>query len=448
MEETLSSLPVSTRLRRIAEKARDRQWVFKTLAHLIDVPLLRESFLGLRAGAAPGIDGQSKSDYGRCLDQNLGELHERLRSLRYRATPSRRMWIEKEDGSQRALSIPALEDKIVQKAVSQLLSAIYEQDFYDFSYGYRPDRSAHDALDALWHQLMALGGVWLVDADIRGYFDHVPHGQLRDVLKQRVNDGGLHRLIGKWLKTGCLEGEQRTRPESGVPQGGVISPILSNIYLHVVLDEWFEQEVRPRLRGKSFLIRFADDFLIGCELREDACKVLRVLPKRLGRYGLELHPQKTQLVRFRRPARGAGRDDDGNGTFDFLGFTHHWGKDRKGSWIVKRRTSASRLRRAMKAMSEYCKRSRHLPLLEQHKALRAKLMGHYGYYGIRGNWDQLARYLSHTQRTWRKWLARRDRIRQLSWKKFRTWKVFQTLPRPRILAIHAQQTLAGQRTRC
>jgi len=442
MVETLSSLTVSTRLRRIAEMALDRGRVFTTLAHLIDMQLLRESFRRLRRQAAAGTDGRTKAEYAEDLESNLTDLHRRLTSREYRATPARRMWIPKGDGGKRQLSIPALEDKIVQKATSLLLEAVYERDFYDFSYGFRPGRNAHQALSRLWHQTTELGGVWLIDADIRGYFSHVPHGKLKEVLQRRVNDGGLLRLVGKWLKVGALEGDSVVRATSGVPEGGVISPVLSNVYLHEALDAWFAEEVQPRLKGRSFLIRYADDFVIGCELEEDARRVLDVLPKRLAVYGLELHPDKTRLVRFRRPARHDDRDD-GNGTFEFLGFTHHWGRGRSGSWVVKRRTSAKRLRRAMSAITAWCKRHRHDSLHAQSQVLSVKLHGHYSYYGIKGNSGGIRCYHRHIERAWHKWLARRGG-RPLSWKKLKATAAFRRLPPPRLVHTAEQLMLSGQ----
>jgi len=430
----MSSPTLSTRFQQIAEQASDKAKVFTSLAHLIDRELLRESFGQLRREAAPGVDGQTAEEYSADLDAHLRDLHERLRSQQYRATPALRAWIPKEDGSQRPLAIPILEDKIVQRAVVLLLTPIYEQDFYEFSYGFRPKRSAHDALHALREHCMKLGGVWLVDADVQGFFDSVPHGQLQQILRQRVNDGGIVRLVGKWLKAGILEGEKLTHPETGTPQGGVISPLLANIYLHTVLDEWFAQQVQPRLRGRSFLIRFADDFVVGCEFEDDARRVLEVLAKRLAKYGLSLHPEKTRLVQFRRPPRGKP-PADGNGTFDFLGFTHHWTLSRRGFWVIKRRTARKRLQRSMRAISQWCKRNRHEPMAVQCKQLGQKLRGHYGYYGIVGNFRALETVFQHTRQAWRKWLSRRSWKSYVSWEKFlKLEKVFD-LPAPRI--VHA-----------
>jgi RNA-directed DNA polymerase len=428
----MSSPTLSTRFQRIAEQAADKAKVFTTLAHLLDRELLWEAFGQLREEAAPGIDGQTAAEYAVELDRHLKELHERLRSQQYRATPARRVWIPKEDGSQRPLAIPTLEDKIVQRAVVLLLTPIYEQDFYEFSYGFRPQRGAHDALHALREHCMNLGGVWLVDADVRGFFDSVPHGQLQQILRQRVNDGGIVRLVGKWLQSGILEGGRITHPETGTPQGGVISPLLANIYLHTVLDEWFAQQVQPRLRGRSFLIRFADDFVVGCEFEDDARRVLEVLAKRLAKYGLSLHPDKTRLVQFRRPPRVKA---EGNGTFDFLGFTHYWTLSRRGFWVIKRRTARKRLQRSMRAISQWCQRNRHAPMAVQFKKLGRKLRGHYGYYGIAGNFRALEAVFQHTRQAWRKWLSRRSWKSYVSWEKFLKLEKIFDLPAPRI--VHA-----------
>jgi RNA-directed DNA polymerase len=431
----LSSPTLSTRFQRIAEQASDKARVFTTLAHRIDVELLREAFGQLRREAAPGVDGQTATEYAVDLEGRLGDLHERLSRQQYRASPGRRVWIEKEDGSQRPLAIPILEDKIVQRAVVLLLSPIYEQDFYEFSYGFRPGRGAHDALHALREHCMELGGVWLVDADVRGFFDSVNHGLLQQILRQRVNDGGIVRLVGKWLKAGIQEGGSITHPETGTPQGGVISPLLANIFLHTVLDEWFVEQVQPRLRGRSFLIRFADDFVIGCELEDDARRVLGVLAKRLAKYGLSLHPDKTRLVRFQRPSR-VQPESAGNGTFDLLGFTHYWGRSRRGFWVIKRRTARKRLQRSMLAISQWCRRHRHKPMALQCKKLGQKLRGHYGYYGIVGNFGALAVVYQHTRQVWRKWLSRRSWKSSVSWEKFLQLEKIFVLPRPRI--VHAK----------
>jgi RNA-directed DNA polymerase len=315
-----------------------------------------------------------------------------------------------------------------------LLEAVYEQDFHDISYGSRPGISAHTALGQTRGQIMELGIGSIVEADIRGCFDTLDHGVLRECLHRRVHDGGIDRLIGKWLKAGIQDGGELLHPEKGAPQGGVISPMLANIYLHYVLDEWWIEVVQPRLKGQAFLVRYCDDFIIGCELEEDARRVLEVLPKRLGKYGLAIHPEKTRLVPFQAPRAGTQRGEH-NDTFDFLGFTHYWEKSRRGYWVVKRRTMRKRQRRAMKAIAEWCRWNRHVPLKEQYRILGQKLQGHYQYYGLRGNYRSMELLYEHTRRVWHKGLSRRSRESYIPWKKFR--KLLEVLPLPTPKVIHA-----------
>lgn len=432
MDGRLSPLSVSTRLQLIAEQARRRpDWVFTNLAHLIDVQLLWEAYRRTRKASAPGVDGVTAAEYRVNLVANLSKLHERLRRQQYYAPPVKRTYREKEDGSRRPIGMPAFEDKIVQRAAAMLLRAVYEQDFCDCSYGFRPGRNPHDALEQLRNQC-GWGNInWVVDADVSGYFDNIPHGPLLEIIRQRVNDGGIIRLIGKWLNAGVMEGEDLFYPERGTPQGGSISPMLANIYLHEVLDKWFVQEVKPRLRGRCYLIRFADDFIIGCELERDARRLMALLPQRFGRYGLTIHPTKTKLVKFSRPKLS----DDGksNGTFDFLGFTHYWARSRKGTWVVKRKTAAKRLRRAGKQVWEWCRGHRHKPLLEQYEKLCLKLRGHYQYYGLRSNYPALRTYQEHVKRAWRSWLNRRGGKQWLTLPRFDKLLTILPLPRPRLV---------------
>lgn len=428
----MSSETLSLKLQTIAAQARDRSRVFTTLAHLIDEELLREAYRHVRKDAAPGVDGQTGAQYAENLDDRLRDLHERLRSRRYRAQPVRRVRIRKAGGGERPIGIPSFEDKIVQRAVVLLLTAVYEEDFYDFSYGFRPGRGAHDALHALWQGCMGMGGGWVIDADIRGFFDAVDRAELRAILRRRINDGGILRLIGKWLKAGALDAGELVNPETGTPQGGVISPLLANVYLHVVLDAWFAEVVQPRLRGPSLLIRYADDFLIVCRREDDARRVLRVLPKRLGKYGLDLHPDKTRLVRFRR-ARRTSPTNGGAETLTFLGFTHHWGRSRRGSWVVKRRTASRRLRATQTSIARWCRTYRHLPVADQHRILSWKLRGHFQYFGITGNLRALRVVSRHTERVWRKWLNRRGGKPALNWSQYQRFKRAYPLPRPRIV---------------
>ena len=387
MEETSGSLHISTRLERIATLARQlRDQPLTTLAHHIDLDWLREAHRRTRKDGATGVDGQTAGEYAANLEGNLRSLLERAKSGTYRAPPVRRVYIPKDSGEMRPLGIPTFEDKVLQRAVAMVLEAVYEQEFLDCSYGFRPGRSAQQALDVLHREASKMAGGWVVEVDIRKYFDSIDHERLREVLHGRIRDGVILRLVGKWLNAGVLEDGCVTHPDAGSPQGGVVSPVLANIFLHVVLDVWFEREVQPRTRGRAHLVRYADDAVMLFEYEEDAHRVMSVLPKRFGKYGLTLHPDKTRLVPFKRPdrmARTRGDDEgpDEPGTFDFLGFTIHWGKSpMTGKWVVKTRTAADRFRRALKRISQWCKANRHEPLERQRQVLHRKLRGHYGYY--------------------------------------------------------------------
>jgi RNA-directed DNA polymerase len=337
----------------------------------------------------------------------------------------------------RPIGVPSFEDKLLQRAVQMVLEPLYEQEFHDCSYGFRPGRSAHDALQTLWDGLMRMGGGWIIDLDIRKFFDTLDHACLRDILKRRVNDGVLLRLIGKWLNAGVLEDGELSYPERGTPQGGVISPMLSNIYLHEVLDKWFSNEVKPRLKGEAFLIRFADDAVLVFARKEDAERVMEVLPKRFGKYGLTVHPEKTRLIWFGKPDEREGEilDPPRWEKFNFLGFTHYWGRSRKGQWVVKRKTEAGRFTRALKKVAEWCRRNRHEPLKDQQRALAQKLRGHYAYYGITGNGRCLNNFLYEVERVWRKWLMRRTRGHYIRWERFND--LLRRYPLPAVKVVHS-----------
>jgi group II intron reverse transcriptase/maturase len=329
------------------------------------------------------------------------------------------------------LGIPTFEDKVLQRAVVMVLQAVYEQDFLDCSYGFRPGRSAHQMLEAVWKATMK--GGWVIEVDIRKFFDAIPHGELREILRRRVTDGVLLRLIGKWLNAGVLEDGAFTRPETGTPQGGVVSPLLGNIFLHVVLDEWFHREVKSRLAGQAWLFRYADDAVIVFANERDARRVYEVLPKRFERFGLKLHPEKTRLVEFRRPD---DEDDDGgpkgSASFDLLGFTHFWSKSRSGRWIVKRRTAKDRFRRALARIVSWCRGHRHEDLRAQQQGLARKLKGHYEYYGITNNSRALELFFRETTRAWCKWLAKRSQRARVTWDRMTLLLEWFPLPRPRI----------------
>jgi len=413
MTSTQELESVSTKIQRIAELAKrhpDRSFV--SLSHHIDLHWLWEAYERIRKDGAPGIDGVTAEAYEQDLLSHLQRLLEAVKSGSYKAPPVRRVWIAKADGNKtRPIGIPTLEDKILQRAVVMILEAIYEQDFLEVSYGFRPNRSAHQALDTVWTGLSRMGGGWVLEIDIKSYFDRMDHSHLRRFLERRVRDGVLRWLIDKWLKAGVLEDGQLSYREEGTPQGGVVSPILANLYLHHVLDTWFEGEVKPRLVGASSLVRYADDAVLMFANEADARKVLAVLPKRFARFGLELHPTKTRLVHFIPPTN---RKEGEQGTFDLLGFTHYWGKSRRGLWVIKRKTAGDRLSRSLKRIKRWCRRHRHDRLKEQHEALSRKLKGHYAYYGIVGNRPALFRFREEAVRIWVKWLGRRSQ-RPLTW---------------------------------
>jgi RNA-directed DNA polymerase len=407
--------------------------VLYSLNHVIDFEWMREAYLRTRKDGATGIDGVTAADYEANLEANLRDLLERIKSGRYHAPPVRRTYIPKADGSQRPLGIPTFEDKIAQRAVAMVLEAIYEQDFLPCSYGFRPGRSAHQALRELFGVITRQGQYWVIEVDIRKYFDSIPHSELRTILDQRVTDGVIRRMIGKWLNAGVLEDGSLRLATEGTPQGGVISPMLANIFLHHVLDQWFATEVRPRMAGPCTLVRFADDFVMTFKNHHDAKRVMEVLGKRLGRFGLSLHPDKTRFIDF-RPARPGGTQADGRApSFDFLGFTHTWMKSQKGKNVVRQRTAKSRLARALVAVNDWCRKNRHQPVPDQQAKLSAKLIGHYAYYGITGNIEHLGRYFQQVTRAWKKWLERRTRGQPLTWAVFSAFLQRHPLPRPRIV---------------
>ncbi len=432
MTRTSSCEDISTRQQKIVALARmEPKVALTTLAHHIDTVWLAEAYRRTRKDGAVGVDGVTAAPYEERLAENLEELLARFKSGRYRAPPVRRVHIPKggRGAATRPIGIPTLEDKVLQRAVLMVLEPLYEQDFLPCSYGFRPERSAHQALEALWRGLMGFGGGWVIDLDICRYFDTIDHRHLRTMLDQRVRDGVIRRALGKWMRAGVMESGTVHYPEAGTPQGGVISPLLSNLYLHEVLDHWFEHQVKPRLHGRAFMIRFADDAVLAFAREADARRVLAVLPKRLGKYGLQLHPDKTRLVEFRPP----GKDSPGGRCFDLLGFTHYWGRSRKGRWIIQRKTAKGRLARAVYRVGQWCRRWRHRPVAEQHAALARQLMGHYAYYGITGNARALWRFQRQVERSWRKWLSRRSNRSGMDWERFRRLLIRYPLPPPRVV---------------
>ena len=438
MSGTLSLGSVSTRLLRIAELAREAPGMeFTSLSHVIDVYFLGEAYWRTRKDGTVGVDGQTAEEYAREQAKNLRVLLDRFKSGTYTAPPVRRVEIPKGDGTKtRPIGIPTFEDKVLQRAVTMVLEAIYEQDFRGCSYGFRPQRSAHQALEALREGMMKMHGGWVLEVDIQSFFDTLEYSHLRSFLDQRVRDGVLRRMIDKWLKAGVLEEGVVHHPEEGTPQGGVISPVLANIYLHNVLDVWFEDVVKPRLKGPAFLVRYADDFAIVFEREEDARRVMGALPKRFGKYGLTLHPEKTRLLPFHRPNLYAGPKGlyrgQRPGTFDFLGFTHRWCRSLRGGWVVKRKTAESRLTRALRRITEWCRDNRHRPVPEQRETLALKLKGHYAYYGLTSNGQTLQRFYRELTVIWRKWLNRRSQRGNMVWAIFEKLLERYPLLRPKL----------------
>jgi len=431
--ESHSSTSVYSKLQRIAELARRMpDAALTTLAHHIDIEWLREAHRRTRKDGATGVDGQTAAEYGENLEDNLQSLLDRAKSGTYRAPPVRRVHIPKGDGTQtRPIGIPTFEDKILQRAVMMVLEAIFEQDFVDWSYGFRPGRSQHQALEATRSQLMEMHGGWLIEIDVQSFFDEIDHGHLRAIVGQRVRDGVLTRLIGKWLKAGVMEDGERRRMTAGSPQGGVVSPLLANVFLHEVFDRWFEREVKPRMKGAVFAVRFADDILIAVQDETDVRRVMQVLPKRFGKYGLRLHPDKTRVLDMRHPWKRGGRPGEGR-TFDFLGLTHYWGLSRKGNWVIKRKTAKGRLRRAIGEVWKWCRGNRHRPVDEQRAVLASKLRGHYNYYGVRTNFRSLGAFYWTVLRAWQHWLNRRSDSRAMPWKRFYRLLEHYPLPKPRV----------------
>lgn len=430
---------LSTKLNRLSEIARqDLKVKFTSLAHLLDEESLKLSYRELNRLAATGIDRVSYEVYGRNLEENVADLVERLKSKRYRAQDIRRVRIPKPDGGQRPLGILVLEDKIVQRGVVKILSVIYERDFLDVSYGFRENRNGHDALRALELIIMKGGVEYLLDVDVKGYFDNIDHKWLMRMLKERIADRTILRLIGKWLKVGVLEEGKRTRNELGVPQGGVISPLLSNIYLHYVLDLWIRRKIAKEVNGRVYLVRYADDFIIGCTNREDAEKVWELLDARLKQFGLELSQEKSRLIEFGRGAYKSNKDKGRKtSTFNFLGYTHYMTRSRRGGTRLGRKTIGKRMRRKLIELNNKLRKLRNvLPFRELHRHLCRILQGYYNYYGFAGNYATLSKFAYAIERMWFKWLNRRSQRKSFHWEEFREVLNRHPLPKPRILKTY------------
>jgi RNA-directed DNA polymerase len=426
---------MSTQIDRISELAKeDAKRQFYSIAHMITFGALYAAFRGLRKKASAGVDGVTYEEYERDVAGNIQALHERLKNGKYQAQPLRRVYIPKENGKQRPISIPALEDKIVQKAIVEILNAIYEQDFLDCSYGFRPGRGQHQALDEVGRVICTRPTGWVLEIDVTAYFDSIVRDQLMEMIEKRVRDGSVLQLIRKWIQVGVIEEGRLLVSETGTGQGQTISPLLANIYLHYVLDEWFESEVKPRIRGEAHEIHFADDAVLCFQYKEDAEKVMEVLPKRFAKYGLTIHPEKTRLLEFGRYAEEkAKKQGKKPATFDFLGYTHVCARSRRGRFTVHVRTMKKRFRRGLTAIAAWCQENRHRPVEEQQKTLNAKLRGHYQYYGRPTNYQNLWRFFREVRRIWRTWLSRRTRGNGMTWEKYAAILRKHPLLLPRIL---------------
>jgi RNA-directed DNA polymerase len=420
------------RVRQVAE--RDKKVRFTALLHHVDVERLRTAYQALRRQAAPGVDGVTWEAYGQNLEANLQDLHGRLHRGAYRAKPSRRVYIPKADGRQRPLGIATTEDKIVQSAVVEVLNAIYEADFLGFSYGFRPGRSQHDALDALAVGIQRKKVKWVLDADVADFFTSLDHGWLGKFIEHRIGDKRVLRLIQQWLEAGVIEGEVWAECDEGTPQGATVSPLLANVYLHYVFDLWAEQWRRRQACGDVVIVRFADDFNVGFQHREDAERFQTELRERFAKFGLELKAEKTRLIEFGRfavqdrAARGLGKPE----TFDFLGFTHISGKDRRGRFALKRTTIAKRMRAKLKGVKTQLMRRRHLPIPEVGLWLGSVVRGHLAYYAVPGNSEAVAAFWHHVQRYWLRALRRRSQRTRVTWGRLQRL-VKKWLPIPRVL---------------
>jgi len=432
MADATTSGTMSTGLLKVAERARrDPQARILALARLLDEELLKVAFSRIRKDAAVGVDGVTKEQYAEHLEDNLRTLHDRMKAGQYRHQPIRRVHIPKAPGKTRPIGISTIEDKVVQNALHLVLETIYEQDFLDCSYGFRPGRGSHDALRAATAAVKRGQMSWVLEADIRSFFDSLDRKKLMEMLRQRVADESFLRLVGKCLHVGVLDGAEYSEPHEGTAQGSTLSPILGNIYLHYVLDVWFEREVLPRMGGMAKLIRYADDFIILFERRDDAERVFAVLPKRMERFNLTLHPDKTRLLPFGRPPSGQS-GGKGPATFDFLGFTVYWRRAREGYWMPGLKTRRARLQKAIRAIAEFCRRHRHDSVKEQHAALCRRLRGHFNYFGVNGNQVSLAAVVRATEQSWHKWLTRRSQRTRLTWGRFKEMLRLLPLPRPRV----------------
>jgi len=424
---------VLTRLDHIHQRAETQpNAVFNNLFSLLTEELLWFAFRRLKRSKAPGVDGVTLEDYEASLRDNLQDLLQRLHRGSYRPQPSLRKNIPKGNGKTRPLGIACVEDKLVQGAVVMILEQIYEVDFHDTSYGFRPGRSCHQALSVLGQNIATKKVNWISDADIKGFFDNVCHERLDELLRIRISDPKLLALIRRFLKAGVMIEGQRFGTEDGVPQGASLSPLLANVYLHYVLDQWFERDVKPQMRGEAYLIRYADDFIVGFELESDAVRYQTVLPKRLARFSLSVAEEKTKLIRFGRFARRdcQRRGEGAPQTFDFLGFTHYCGTSRAGRFKLKRKTSTKKLRMNLLDLKRWFWKQLDTPIGDMWHTLNAKLRGHYQYYGINDNWPLLMAYRDHARRMAKRHISRRSQNSYFSWAKFNAFLTQSPLASP------------------
>jgi group II intron reverse transcriptase/maturase len=402
---------MSTVEQRIAERSRKfSNEPLTNLSQFITPEELYTEFRKLNKYSSRGTDGENWFDYALEIKERLPKLIDEFKSGSYKAPSIRRVYIPKGKTGKRPLGIPTIEDKVLQSGVRKVLEPVYEEIFKDFSYGFRPHRSCHRAIDSLFHKVSFGGMRYIIDADIQDYFGSINHGILREFLDHRVKDGVIRKMLDKWLKAGILEEKQMSYPKAGTPQGGIISPLLSNIFLHYVLDVWFSEDIQPRLKGKSFIVRYADDFVLGFENAEDANRVMEVLPKRFGKYDLHLHPEKTRIINLNKMERG-------NRSFDFLGFTHYIGKSKKGKTILKRKTSQKKFTNAINTLGEWIMKNRHSDLKVLINEINAKLRGHYNYYGITFNSRSIANFYLQVKKLLYKWLNRRGGKPKWRWER-------------------------------
>jgi group II intron reverse transcriptase/maturase len=422
-------ITVPTSLQGIAKKAeRQKGYRFRNLYGMLNEEMLKDSWRYIRKDAAHGVDGISAEEYEQNLEENIHRLVETLKQKRYRAEMVRRRYIPKGGGKKRPLGIPAVKEKLLQLAVKRILEAIYEQDFYRCSYGYRPNTGAREAVDKLTIKLQFGKYNHVVEADIRGFFDNINHEMMLEMLKERVDDKALLRLIKKWLRAGILEEDGKViHPITGTPQGGIVSPILANVYLHYALDQWFQKVVKRHCQGEACLIRYADDFVCAFEYEKDAERFHRVLGKRLGKFGLEVAPEKTKVIHFSKE-RKPGQD-----RFDFLGFEFRWCRDLSGKPHVKKRTSRKKLRASLKNANQWCKENKHRRLADLFRRLNAKLRGYYNYYGVHGNYDSLKEFFEQMLWFLKRQLNQRSQRKSYNWHGFNQLISYFQIERPRIV---------------